>query len=319
MSDHRILGPIFFPFEKMIKTPNKEDKTPLIYYGGKSRDADWIISNFPHGWTTLVDVFGGGGAISFRVGIRRRVIVYNDIGNVVHFMLMLREHGDELYRALYFTPYSRDEFEHCRDHWRERMDIYQQWKNVPDGIEWARQWYTVINQGYTHEETSDSWHKAIQVNSGSALANHTDDLPKFVDRLRRMHVENMDFSRIILEYDLESTLFYCDPPYLNESRVDFNNYLNELSVERHIELIELLKTVKGQVVLSGYASDLYDSRLKGWRRAERTHMSSIQNTKSINGRGTRTEVLWIKEHQHGLWGSVEGVASPNVSGLLPSW
>lgn len=312
------MSTIFFPFEKMIKTPNREDKTPLIYYGGKSRDADWIISMFPHGWSTLVDVFGGGGAISFRVGIRRRTVIYNDIGNVVHFMRMLRDHGDELYRALYFTPYSRFEFEQCRDNWPLMMERYKQSGDVEQGIEWSRQWYTVINQGYTHEETSDSWHKAIQVNSGSALANHTDDLPKFVDRLRRMHIENMDFARIIPEYDLESTLFYCDPPYLNESRVDFNNYLNELSVERHVELIELLKTVKGQVVLSGYASDLYDSRLKGWRRAERTHKSSIQNTKSMNGRGTRTEVLWIKEHQHGLWSSSQDGTSSNVPGLLSS-
>jgi DNA adenine methylase len=290
----------------MIKTPNQKDKTLLIYYGGKSRDANWIISHFPHGWKTLVDVFGGGGAISFQVGIAGRVLIYNDIGNVVHFMKMIRDHGDELYRALYFTPYSRDEFEYCSSNWRRAMQEYQQlpgeWEN---GVEWARQWYTTINQGYTHEENSDSWHKAIQVNSGSALANHTDDLPKFVNRLRRMHIENMDFARVIPEYDLPSTLFYCDPPYLHETRVDTGNYLNEMPVERHVELLNLLKNVKGQVVLSGYASELYDNALKDWRRVTTTHKSSIQNSSSMNGRGDRTEVLWIREHIHGLWSQAD--------------
>src|SRR5713101_5424799 len=305
--------PIFFPFNQMVKTPNKEDCTPLIYYGGKSRDADWILSNFPASYKTLVDVFGGGAAICFRVGMAGKVVVYNDVGNVCHFMKMLRDHGAELYRRLYFTPYWREEFEKSRANWPAKMIAY---KNETDsrrrryyGLEWARQWYTTINQGYSHEEYANTWHKAIQVPSGSALANHTDDLPKFVDRLRRMHVENMDFAQVIPEYDLETTLFYCDPPYLNETRVSKGNYLNEMTVDRHEELLKLLRTVKGQVVLSGYAHPLYDDLLKDWRRVTITHKSAIQNTSSMNGRGDRTEVLWVQEHHRGIWHQ-DGASSP---------
>lgn len=309
----------FLPFadfekDKLVRTPSKEDRTPLIYYGGKSRDADWIIEHFPPGWTTLVDVFGGGGAITFRVGMYRKTIIYNDIGNVCNFMRVMRDHGEELYRQLYYTPYAREEFMRCKapNGWPVAMARFKESEAITEGsglvynhhlaCEWARQWYVTINQGYTHEETSDSWHKAIVVNSGSALANHTDDLPKFIDRLRRIHVENMDFADVIREYDKPTTLFYCDPPYLHETRADTSNYLHELPVERHKELLNQLNTVQGQVVLSGYDSELYNSLTMGWRTVRKTAKSSIQNRNSLDGRADRTEVLWIRGHRHGLWG-----------------
>jgi DNA adenine methylase len=287
---------IYFPFDSMIKTPSMEDRTVLIYYGGKSRDADWIISHFPPAWRTLVDVFGGGGAISFRVGVRDKVVIYNDIGNVYNFMKVMREQGDELYRQLYFTEYGRDQFEKDGIQWREAMER-------GDELEWARRWYTCINQGYTHEETSTSWHKAIVVNSARAISNHTDDLPGFVNRIRKhLHIENMDFAQIIPEYDKPTTLFYCDPPYLHDTRADKENYLNEMTPERHKELLLMLNQVEGQVVLSGYDSDLYNSLTADWRTVTKTAKSSIQNRSSVGTRGDRTEKLWIKEHNYGLWG-----------------
>src|SRR6266446_585486 len=298
---------LFFPFETMIKTPSKDDRTPLIYYGGKSRDADWIISNFPAGWSTLVDVFGGGGAISFRVGMRGKTIVYNDIGNVCHFMKILRNHGDELYRRLYFTPYSRQVFEAARDNWPAKMVGYKnetdEEKRLEYGLEWARQWYVTVSQGYTHEEYSDSWKNTATVNCAESVANHVDDLPGFVDRLRRMVIENTDFAKVIPQYDRPETLFYCDPPYMHDTRVSTGNYENEMTAERHIELLLSIKNVKGQVVLSGYSHSLYEEQLKGWRRVSKSAKSSIQNLSSMDGRGDKTEVLWIKEHAHGLWSS----------------
>jgi|SRR5579859_2487816 len=283
-----------FKTAEFPKGHTTEEKTVLIYYGGKSRDADWIISHFPQ-HRTFVDVFGGGGAVSFRKR-PSRVDVYNDIGNVANFFEVLRESPDDLYRALYFTPFSRLEYETARDTWEAEM-------RSGNKVEWARKWFTVINQGYTHEEKSDTWHVAKQVNSARALVNHVDDIPAIVNRLRRMHIEHLSFEKLIPLYDLDdgSTLFYCDPPYMHESRADTSNYLNEMSVEKHEELLLMLQKVKGQVVVSGYASDLYDSLLKDWHRYTITHKSAIQNSSSVLNRGDRTEVLWVRRHVHDLW------------------
>lgn len=273
----------------------KELTTPLIYYGGKTTLAPLIIDNLPP-HVTFVDVFGGGGAVILYKG-PSTVDVYNDIGNVAHFFAMMRDHGEELHRRLQLTPFSRQEFEHCRDTWEDEL-------LNGDPIEWARKWYVVISQGYTHEEHSDSWHMSKIVNSAQAIVNHVDKLPWVIERLRRLHIEHLDFSRLIPFYDKPSTLFYCDPPYVKETRADYGNYLNELTYERHVEMLEMLLKIQGQFIVSGYDSELYNAYLDGCcRRVTRTRTSSIQN--DLHGRqenrSLRTEVLWIREHHYGLW------------------
>lgn len=272
----------------------KELTTPLIYYGGKTTLAPWIIDNLPP-HTTFVDVFGGGGAVILYKG-PSEVDVYNDVGNVSNFFRVMRDHGEELQRRLTLTPFSREEFELCRDTWEEIMES-------GDEIEWARRWYVVISQGYTHEENSDSWHVSKIVNSAQAIMNHVDKLPWVIQKLRRLHVEHLDFAECIRIYDKDTTLFYLDPPYLHDTRADVGNYRNEMSFNRHVELLESLFFIKGQAILSGYPSDLYDAYLADWRRVERSRTSAIQNSEGgrQTNRAMRTEVLWIKEHLHGLW------------------
>ena len=57
---------------------------------------------------------------------------------------------------------------------------------------------------------------------------------------------------------------------------------------RIVRLIEALRAVDGMVVLSGYESSIYETRLHDWQRRETTARIS-------GGRGTslRTEVVWL--------------------------
>ena len=52
----------------------------------------------------------------------------------------------------------------------------------------------------------------------------------------------------------------------------------------HVELLELLKAVPCQVMVSGYRSALYEERLEGWRRVE---------LQVMNHAGVRTECVWM--------------------------
>lgn len=268
--------------------------TCLIYYGGKTTLAPLIVDNMPP-HVTFVDVFGGGAAVTLFKG-KSVVEVYNDIGNVSNFFQVLRDNGPELYRRLQLTAYSRQEFQHCASHWEKEMIS-------GDPIEWARMWYVTVSQGYTHEEKSTSWHMTKVVDAATAFANHVDKIPWVVERFRRIHIEHLDFAKLIDLYDKVDTLFYCDPPYLHESRVSRDAYLNEMSYNRHVELLERLLMIRGQCIVSGYPSDLYDIYLKKWRRVERSRPSAIQST--VGNRpdkpAMRTEVLWIREHHYGLW------------------
>ena len=221
--------------------------TPLIYYGGNSTLAPLIVSNIPP-HETWVDVFGGGAAVTLAKG-PSKVEVYNDIGNVANFFHVLRDHGDELVRRLKLTPFSRQEFYYCSMNWpKEMLD--------GDEIEWARMWYTTCIQSFTHEEDDCSWHVGAKVSCGQAWANHVNRLPAVIERFRRIQIENRDFSFILDVYDGDKTLFYCDPPYMAETRYEVGNYLHEMTYERHEELLDMLFRVKAQVIVSGYPSEL---------------------------------------------------------------
>lgn len=75
--------------------------------------------------------------------------------------------------------------------------------------------------------------------------------------------------------------YYADPPYLGPESL----YRLPFGEADHVDLLNALAEHPGPVVLSGYASALYDGRLTDWDRHEkRTHTQ----------RKLATEVLWIR-------------------------
>lgn len=87
------------------------------------------------------------------------------------------------------------------------------------------------------------------------------------------------------DFDLHGrTLIYADPPYLPETRTSRARYRHEYTVDDHRRLIDVLRSVPANVMISGYPSALYDELLTGWR--------SIQFQVMTRG-GPRTEQLWM--------------------------
>ena len=91
--------------------------------------------------------------------------------------------------------------------------------------------------------------------------------------------------RFLRDYDYKGReLVYCDPPYLLSTRTSKVRYRFDYGEEDHIELLELLKALPCNIILSGYPSKLYDTHLKDWQTME------IQ---VMNQGGVRTEKLWF--------------------------
>jgi len=91
--------------------------------------------------------------------------------------------------------------------------------------------------------------------------------------------------RFLADYDYQgSELVYSDPPYLLRTCTSARRYRFDYEEQDHVELLELLKTLPCQVMLSGYPSALYDGLLEGWRSIE---------VQVMNQGGVRTEKLWF--------------------------
>jgi len=108
-----------------------------------------------------------------------------------------------------------------------------------------------------------------------------------VQRLKGVAFDCMDAGDFIVRYDGRETLFYLDPPYMIETRkrVKSSGYWVDMTDEQHLALLQLLLTVEGMVVISGYRCELYDGMLAGWRRVDRDSRT--------DGRGSAVESLWL--------------------------
>jgi DNA adenine methylase len=125
--------------------------------------------------------------------------------------------------------------------------------------------------------------------NGSEWLSAVDGLRAVHARLLRVLVENKPALEIIQREDGLGTLFYCDPPYLHETRTAKSVYAYEMTDADHRELLDMLRRVKGKVMLSGYPSTLYDHALTGWTR----HMFDLPNNAAGGAKKEReTEVVW---------------------------
>lgn len=255
----------------------------LRYHGGKWRLAPWIIQNLPP-HRIYVEPYGGGGSVLLRKA-RSYSELYNDLsGQVVNVFRVLRDptQARELARLIELTPYSRTEFE-------------ASYTTAGDPIEQARRTLCRAFMGFGSASVNPEHSTGFRANANRSgttpaqdWANYPALIPSFVQRLRGVCIEQRPALEVIAQHDDAGALFYVDPPYTRDSRARSYRdcYEFEMSDDDHRELAARLHQVKGMVVLSGYASALYDQELfPDWHRIERpTHGDSATD---------RIEVLWF--------------------------
>lgn len=259
-------------------------KHPVIrYHGGKFRLASWVIGFMPE-HTCYVEPFGGAAGVLIQKP-RSYSEVYNDLdGEVVNLFRVLRDplSNQLLQDACHLTPYSREEFESAK-------------QPTHDPIERARRMVVRACMGFgsaaglggTSGFRSDS--KRKYATAAHLWERYPGNLAAVCKRLQGVIIENKDALAIMRSHDAQTTLHYIDPPYVPETRVQGNRYYNhEMTNEGHEQLLSVIGTLQGMVMLSGYDCGVYNDMLKGW--AKETKPSRISA-----GRGTKvkTECLWF--------------------------
>jgi len=137
----------------------------------------------------------------------------------------------------------------------------------------ARQFFVRARQvrtGLAQTASEGRWaHCKLTSRAGMAGAvsrwlGSVEGLAEIAQRLLRVQIENAPALEVIKRYDSPETLFYCDPPYVHESRSDTNAYAFEMSDDEHRALAQVLHNVKGKVALSGYQCNLMDELYGDW-------------------------------------------------------
>lgn len=210
----------------------------------------------------------------------------NDLNNeVITFFDVLRSRPAELIRAIMLTPYAREELRRAR-------------AQLPDAdeLERARRFYIRCWQSFGSGvgKSSTGWRYQVGRDGNDSRAhavdswNRTDHLWAAAERLKMVQIEHDDAFKVIERFDASTTLFYLDPPYVHCTRYHNSSdkgYAFEMDDAAHRRLADLVKGVRGMIILSGYPSSLYDELYAGWRRLDREE-------RDVNG-GKQIECLWL--------------------------
>lgn len=266
-------------------------RSPFPWFGGKQRLADDIISFFPP-HRVYVEVFGGGASVLLSKA-PSTLDVYNDREDgLVGFFRCLRDEPDRLVPLLELTPYSRTEFLECVDTWRF----------VADPVERARRFYVAVSQCFGGHAVKDDrsgkrgWGGArlgrMHLSRAASTKNRVDHIWRFVDRMRSVQIDNLDWRACLDRYDSPDTVFYLDPPYVPATRRS-GGYTHELTLDDHEELVARVLDLDGVAVISGYEHETYAPLVDaGFTRREFSVWSTAAQRSVSRDRDRRTEVVW---------------------------
>ena len=258
---------------------------PFPYFGGKTSHAARIVSLLP-AHDHYVEPFAGSLAVLLAKP-RSKMETVNDLdGDLVTFWRVLRDRPEELARACALTPHSR----------AEHNDAYR--LDCADDLERARRVWVVLTQGRAGTMRRTGWRfyrdPAGSTYSMPAYLNaYADRIDLAAERIAGVSLECREALAVVAEYGAHSdVLLYCDPPYLGSTRA--TNYRHEMEGDgEHEALLSALLDCKASVVLSGYASGMYDDALAGWSRVDFDAWTGNGiAAASDKTDGNRTEVLW---------------------------
>lgn len=297
---------------------------PIKWHGGKYYLRKWIIGLMPPHLHYVEPFFGGGGILLARdpnrdwmspdkkklpAAVQGSSEVANDIhGELTNFWRVLQNADDfaQFRQRVELTPFSQVEFEDALNHHavdeNEQADAPEQAESekpiaAPESrVDRAVRFFILARQsrqGLMRDFATLSRNRTrSRINEQvSAWLNVIEGLPDVHQRLRNVVILNQAACDVIKKQDGQHTLFYCDPPYVHESRSTTGEYAFEMTEDQHRELLDVLANIEGKFMLSGYPSELYRQweEKHGWKR----HDYLIDN-KAAAGKvkEKKTECLW---------------------------
>lgn len=269
----------------IIRRPRGGKLIAFGWYGGKFSHLEWLLPLLPESHH-YCEPFAGSAAVLLNRA-PAMVETYNDIdGEVVNFFRVLRDKKKKLIEAIGLTPFSREEL---------YTAVCTNGDLISD-VERARRFFVRARQtrtGLAQTSSVGRWANCKNTSragmSGvvSRWLGSVDALPAIAERLLRVQIENRPATDVIALYDSPRTLFYCDPPYVHETRGDSKAYGCELDDNGHRSLAKVLQRCEGKVAISGYRCALMETLYQGWRRFD----APAKNCHSIKKK--RQEALWM--------------------------
>lgn len=272
------------------------NKTLIKYFGGMSYHAQWIISHFPERYEQLpyVELYGGGASVALRKKQSLVATTYNEINPGLYLLWSVVKHNHkELQDRLSKEKYSAEVFEAAKIYCEEN-NRFDEYTNI---LELASQTYIKYRMSRGGQGKTFAWSNRFRNGKPgdiNAWLNSLENISTIAKLCKDWNIINKD-ALWIFKYSLTNTkqniLIYLDPPFMKSSRVAKNVYDYEVEENHHAELLETIDNLPSQtkIVLSGYMTDLYKSKLKNWNLHQKEVVNNSGQTKR---KSKRTNCLW---------------------------
>ena len=248
----------------------------FMYYGGKSKIADKIISYFP-AHTLYVEVFGGSAEILFRKK-PAKAEVYNDLDDglcAIFQCLYEPKLKKELIEMLETFPPSRTFLEHLvKD-------------NPKEIVRKAFRKLYLLRYSFNANCENFAAFQAIDYNS-PRLKGFDFKVLENISK-RKIIIENQDFRKLLPRFDKKHSLIYLDPPYYDIRQ----RYEYSFEEQDHLDLLEIINSLEQATWILSYNNHLTIREwYKNYHIIEESWRYSFNFTFKIrNDSGIRTELL----------------------------
>jgi len=203
--------------------------------------------------------------------------VHNDLdGDLVHFFEVLRDRPEEPVEWLEDMPLSRE----LHQRW---VKLYYNGYEPKDPIERAGQFfflrYAQWGAGYNGPS---GFATGKTKNQAKGYANKIGRLEQFANRFDQVVVEHLDWQAMIDQYDGPETVFYCDPPYVDQESA------YPISETDHTEFVDVLQDVEGNWLVP---YENIPDELEEFEVIEQGHARGINSGKSRSAKRVQERLV----------------------------
>jgi len=255
----------------------KKIRSPINVNGSKQTLSSWIIEYFPEDYEgmTYVEPYCGGANVFLNKLPSKEEILNDSDRGVVQIFKAMRDEPCEIIGRIKRTKFSERSFKRAKKKYCEGIDDYVEGaiaeiilrRMSKDGENFHHSSEDVENQ------REYEWDRMVE------------HLCLIKDRIDDTHVFCDQALKIIKIWDSPNTVMYVDPPYLSkDSTTEAQD--NEMSIDDHIKLSNLLNNSKSYILLSGHPSTLYNRLYKDWDCVKKN------GRKTKRRKDRRIECIW---------------------------
>lgn len=257
----------------------KKIRSPIDVIGSKQSLSSWIIEYFPEDYNEMIYIepyCGGASVFLNKLPSEEEVLNDKDRG-IINIFKALRDEPHEVVSRLKRTKFSEGSFKRAKKKVESEVEDYVEGAIVE-----------IIIRRMSHD--GENFFQSSQQIKGQFKDEYEwqrmlEHLNLIKERLNNTHIFCNQALNVIQIWDSPNTLMYIDPPYLSKNAT-INVEDNEMSIDEHIKLANLLNNSKSYIILSGYPSNLYNRLYKDWDCVKKNGKKTLRN------KDRRIECIW---------------------------